>query len=154
MMTKSTAVKIYYSSCFCEYGQTSSLSVLATVPEYSSTIQRELAVTIPGYLHDERGTDVRKDFLMFWELRVHQTRSIAKHMCKNCFWCSSYKRQYCIQQQDTMQHTISSKNRKAQLMVPFYFEHYFCKAVLHFQGRLLFHFVPDYNVQKIAYSQT
>lgn len=43
-----------------------------TIPEYSSIIQRELTVTIPvgGYLHDERNTDVRKDFLMLWEPRI------------------------------------------------------------------------------------
>lgn len=46
--------------------------------EYSSIIQKELAVTIPvvGYLHHERNTDVRKDVLMFWEPRIYERKFV------------------------------------------------------------------------------
>lgn len=127
--------KIYHFSSFfwgSKYGQPISLSVMPLFLEYSSVIQKELTVTIPvgGYLHDERSTDVRKDFLMFWEPRIcicARTAGGAGFYSK----ASHYLRSW---------YHVAENNSKIQKKHNlhcyfFYFLQYYCKMVFCFPGR-------------------
>lgn len=99
-------------------------------------IQKELTVTIAvgGYLHDERSTDVRKDFLMFWEPRIYDTKFVTKIMQELMLvWGFFSKASHYLRSWYHVAENNTKIQRKHNLQ--YYFFKYSCKMVFYFPGK-------------------